>query len=64
MFLGMIRFLAGVYSLYLFTSFNHGSPLEGFGYFSTLKFSAYLSFFLHFFPLYFFFLFFDLYTMM
>ena len=62
-FLGVMRFLAGAYSLYLFTSFNHGRPLESFGVFSALKFTAYLSFFLHFFPLYFFFLFFDLFIM-
>ena len=59
--LGLIRFLVGAYSLYLFLSFNHGFLLEGASFFSFYNFSAYFVFLCHFVFLFFSFLFCDLF---
>nr|YP_006303213.1 NADH dehydrogenase subunit 4 [Nectonemertes cf. mirabilis HC-2011]ADZ05366.1 NADH dehydrogenase subunit 4 [Nectonemertes cf. mirabilis HC-2011] len=54
-FLGILGFLVGGYSLYLFVSLNHGDSLVSFSYFFSPKINFFLVFFLHFFPLYIFF---------
>nr|YP_009024200.1 NADH dehydrogenase subunit 4 [Prosadenoporus spectaculum]AGL46778.1 NADH dehydrogenase subunit 4 [Prosadenoporus spectaculum] len=60
-FLGLMSFLVGAYSLYLFLSFSHGNLLEGSGYFGVLSVSSFLTYFLHFVPLFFSFLFCELF---
>nr|YP_009024174.1 NADH dehydrogenase subunit 4 [Amphiporus formidabilis]AGL46752.1 NADH dehydrogenase subunit 4 [Amphiporus formidabilis] len=60
-FLGVMSFLVGAYSLYLFLSFSHGSLLEGSGFFGLFGVSSFLIYFLHFYPLFFSFLFCDLF---
>nr|YP_004123327.1 NADH dehydrogenase subunit 4 [Paranemertes cf. peregrina SCS-2010]ADD62160.1 NADH dehydrogenase subunit 4 [Paranemertes cf. peregrina SCS-2010] len=52
-FLSLMSFLVGAYSLYLFLSFNHGSVLEGSGFFSMSCVVYYLVYFLHFVPFFF-----------
>lgn len=63
LFLRLLRFLCGIYSLYLFISRNHGFILEGSGSFITIKFNIFISFFFHFFFLYFSFLVLDFFFM-
>ena len=60
LFLGFLSFLAGAYSLFLFTSSQHGRPLSIYNFFSSYKQRSYLMLFLHLFPLCFLFLNFDL----
>jgi NADH:ubiquinone oxidoreductase subunit 4 (subunit M) len=62
-FLGVLSFFCGVYSLYLFTSVNHGFFFESFGYFVFLKVSVLFSIFFHFFPLFFGFLILDVFLL-
>nr|YP_005351132.1 NADH dehydrogenase subunit 4 [Emplectonema gracile]AEC12113.1 NADH dehydrogenase subunit 4 [Emplectonema gracile] len=61
LFLGMMSFFVGAYSLYLFLSFNHGSVMDGSGFFSFSGVWLFLICFPHSFPLFFSFFFLDLF---
>nr|YP_009051403.1 NADH dehydrogenase subunit 4 [Tetrastemma olgarum]AIH00391.1 NADH dehydrogenase subunit 4 [Tetrastemma olgarum] len=60
-FLGLMSFVVGAYSLYLFLSFSHGSLLEGVSFFNIFFSSFFLVNFMHFVPLFFGFVFCDLF---
>ncbi len=61
LFLGIISFIVGAYSLYLFLSFSHGRLFEGVGYYSAFVVRSFLIYFIHFVPLFFSFLFYDIF---